>query len=180
RAPFRLAEGADEATLAAAFDAFCDVADVPAPRLSIDRLGPFFALVARDHPPLMDLATKAVRHFEELRAPLTPADRARRNPDALDERGRELLNTYGYPHVMERFTFHMTLSGKVADSDAASVRTAAEDHFSGVIGEPQRLVLAIFRERESGSPFEVMRLTPSARAQPAVAAAPFAARDRTP
>jgi putative phosphonate metabolism protein len=120
KAPLRLREGANEALLRQR------LADVAA-RLRALPLGPlapvwmdgFIALVPqRCDPALTALAAECVTGLDALRAPLTAQDLARRNPQALDERGRQLLAEYGYPHVLERFRFHMTLTGPV-DGDTA-------------------------------------------------------------
>jgi len=53
-----------------------------------------------------------VTRFEQFRAPLTEADVQRRNPDSLTESQRQNMYQYGYPHVLNDFNFHMTLSGQ--------------------------------------------------------------------
>jgi hypothetical protein len=52
---------------------------------------------------------------------LTPPELARRRPDTLDARGLELLARYGYPHVLERFRLHFSLSGPVDTATAQRV-----------------------------------------------------------
>lgn len=155
KAPFRLRSGASEDDLLAAFRAHIAAhppVDVP---LHVARLSRFVALRSDDGAPAR-LAEAAVRAFEPLRAPLTGAERARRRPDALDQRGRELLDDWGYPHVFERFVFHMTLSGPMEADDTERVLAAARAHFGAVLGEPQRLVHAVFREAAEGEPFTVI------------------------
>ncbi|MBK9441889.1 MAG: DUF1045 domain-containing protein [Comamonadaceae bacterium] len=51
--------------------------------------------------------------LDDLRAPLSELDLARRQRGLLDARGLALLQRYGYPHVLERFRFHLTLTGPV-------------------------------------------------------------------
>ena len=45
------------------------------------------------------------------------AELARRNPDRLPPKQRVLLSRWGYPHVMEAFRFHMTLTDRLHRDD---------------------------------------------------------------
>lgn len=40
----------------------------------------------------------------------------RRRIDPADARATALFERYGYPHVLERFRFHMTLTGPLEDA----------------------------------------------------------------
>lgn len=153
RAPFRLAEGIDEGALLEAFARYAPPATL-CPQLSVARLSRFLAFRS-DDAALGDAAKAAVEAFEPFRAPLTAEDRARRNPDRLDARGLHLLERWGYPHVMERFVFHMTLSGPLGE-EIDAVETAAKAHFGALDGAAHPLVHAIYREREAGGPFEII------------------------
>jgi hypothetical protein len=73
-----------------------------------------------------ELAAAAVVDLDRLRAPLGAADLARRRPETLDPRGRELLQAYGYPQVLERFRFHLTLASVDDPVHAQAIRAAAE------------------------------------------------------
>lgn len=55
-------------------------------------------------------AAETVTLFDAFRAPLAPADLARRPPEQLPPRQRALQQRWGYPWVFEAFRFHMTLS----------------------------------------------------------------------
>jgi hypothetical protein len=154
-APFAPREGTDLVDVARSFARFCAEAPPLSARLGLVALGDFLALGVTDHTPLARLAERAVRHFDDLRAPLTAEDRARRGLDAMDPRGRELTERWGYPYVMERFRFHMTLTGPVAAGDMPAVRAAAEAHFAALLARPHPLVLALFVEDRAGGPFRV-------------------------
>ncbi|MEM6848960.1 MAG: DUF1045 domain-containing protein [Pseudomonadota bacterium] len=165
RSPFRLREGATEGALIAAFDAFvAHEAPIPA-KLNVAQLSRFIALVAPDQDVIAAAAIRALAAFEPLRAPLSASDRARRRPDQLDIRGLELLNTWGYPLVEERFTFHMTLSGPLEGGHVDPVMVRARSHFAQTISEPADLVFALFREDEEGGPFHVIAAAPHNRAE---------------
>jgi len=156
RAPFRLANGVTEEDLTAAFAAFAETHQPIAAHLAVGRLAHFLALVAEDHAPLAAAAEEALNAFDRLRAPLTQEERARRRPEALDERGRELLDRWGYPHVMERFTFHMTLTGPMEADDTVAVDDAARAFFASLLSRPHTLVHALFREDVPGGPFHAI------------------------
>jgi hypothetical protein len=85
---------------------------------------------------LQDLAAEVVRALDPYRAALSPAEIARRRPELLTTRQRELLGIYGYPYVMEQFQFHLTLSGALAADQTAQAMAAAQSHFAGVVPQP--------------------------------------------
>lgn len=129
KAPFRLAPGQDEAGLDRAITALAArLAPVDLPGLTLSRLGRFLALVPEaPSPALQDLAARCVRDLDPFRAPLTPEEIARRRPDRLTERQRALLDRWGYPHVLEEFRFHMTLTGPLEPVEAEPVQALLAD-----------------------------------------------------
>jgi putative phosphonate metabolism protein len=115
KAPFSLAEGATEADLIQAGRAFAAVPR-PIPRIApvLDQIDRFIAVIPSSRSTeLEQLAADCVRAFDSFRAPLTEADRARRNPAALSPRQRDYFDRWGYPYVMDEFRFHMTLTGSL-------------------------------------------------------------------
>ncbi|MFW8745910.1 DUF1045 domain-containing protein, partial [Mesorhizobium japonicum] len=99
KAPFRLADGRSLAELDDMVRAFARTHDALAiPRLALARLGGFFALVPGGHSAaLHELADAIVTGFDHFRAPATAEELARRRPDELPPRQRELLLAWGYP-----------------------------------------------------------------------------------
>ncbi len=86
--------------------------------LAPELVGGFCALLlpgGRSEMQVRALAGTVVDSFEHLRAPLSDADRQRRQPSRLSEREREHLERYGYPYVHDTFRFHMTLSSSLQD-----------------------------------------------------------------
>lgn len=138
--PFRLADGTSPDDLA---EAVADLAQrlrpVQLPGLKVVLLEGFLALVPGHDQALTKLAAKVVEGLEGFRAPLTPAEIAKRRPETLTLRQREFLAIYGYPYVMEEFQFHLTLSGRLGALDAPALQKAALAHFAGLIPEPFRL-----------------------------------------
>ena len=98
---------------------------------------------------LLDLGAAVVDGTDFLRAPLTEAEFARRRPDRLSPRQRELLDRWGYPHVMEEFRFHLTLTDRL--DLPGPVRQALEDHFAPVLPRPFLIEdLCLFGEDAAG------------------------------
>jgi putative phosphonate metabolism protein len=157
KAPFRLRDGATRDDLHAALQSLA----AKRRAVALGQLAPiamdgFVALVpAADNPPLQALAAACVTELDALRAPPTPAERERRRLDPADSRGAELFERYGYPHVLERFRFHMTLTGPVEPALARQLvaqlaRPAAQ------LNAQQPLVLdrlCLFVEPAQGEPF---------------------------
>lgn len=153
RAPFRLAEGVDEAMLYAACDALgARLRHVAMPRLALEHLDGFLALTPEgDTGPILALGAEVVRATDPLRSTLTPAEVARRRPDSLSPRQRDLLMRWGYPYVMEEFRFHLTLTGPLAPEEAPAVREAAAAWLAPVLPQPFILgSLCLFGEDGAG------------------------------
>ncbi|MBE3637507.1 DUF1045 domain-containing protein [Mangrovicoccus algicola] len=125
--PFRLAAGRSARELSIAFHDFCARQQpVMLERLELTRLGGFLALTPPgDTGALARLAAAAVRDLDGFRAPAPEAELARRRGAGLSPRQEENLARWGYPHVMEEFRFHMTLSGRIADAQQRARLQAA-------------------------------------------------------
>ncbi|MDI3337881.1 DUF1045 domain-containing protein [Defluviimonas aestuarii] len=149
--PFRL-KGADaDALNTAVSDLAATLAPVTAGGLSVARIGRFLALVP-DEPVegIAALAARIIDAFEPFRAPLTAAEYARRCPDSLTTRQRALLDTYGYPYVLEEFRFHLTLTGPVT-GDLAEIESTARAWFGPHLSGPFRIEdICLFGEDEAG------------------------------
>lgn len=116
KAPFRLAAGESRNSLE---NAVADVASSSAPfllpPLQVTALGGFLALCLSElSAGMAALADHCVIALDRLRAPLSAAERAKRNPERLTDRQRDHLDRWGYPYVREDFLFHMTLTGNLA------------------------------------------------------------------
>jgi len=122
--PFRLTDGQDEAGLRDAFARFCAQArPVLLDSLTVTALGRFLALMPEgDTTALAALAAETVRAFEPFRAPLSAAELARRRSGGLSPDQEARLMEWGYPHVMEGFRFHITLTGKRPKSELPVLR----------------------------------------------------------
>jgi putative phosphonate metabolism protein len=151
--PFRLAEGFGLADLQAACTTLAgQLPPVVMPGLRFLDLDGFLALVPQgDTAALSALAAEVVARLDHLRAPLTEAEIARRRPERLTQRQRSLLDQYGYPHVMEEFQFHLTLTGRLSPQDHATLRPVAQAHFAPHLPQPFGMDdLCLFGEAEDG------------------------------
>jgi len=158
KAPFHLAEKQTEEALCDALAHYADTLDpIRLDSLVPARIDGFLALVpGAPSPELQDFAGDVVRHFDRFRAPLSDAEIARRNPDALKPQEFRNLCQWGYPYVFESFRFHMTLTGRVDAVDLPRVRAAVDEHFAPVLAGPAFVdALALFVEPEPGAPFVV-------------------------
>lgn len=165
KAPFRLAEGVDETALGASLVHFAKtqapvalgpwaIRPIPASRDG----HAFLAMVPASPPaPLATLEGRIVNHFDALRAPLTDAEIARRNPDRLSERQRSYLKAHGYPYVLEEFRFHMTLSGAIEHAAAIGERLSARASEFGVAPTITIDRLGLFKQ-EDGGRFSVLEV----------------------
>ena len=158
KAPFALADGVAEADLVAALDAFAASAEpVLLPAVGARQLQGFFALMPTERNSALDaLAADIVTTFDRFRAPMSDADIARRNPDALTPSQLRHLHQWGYPYVLDEFRFHMTLSGRVAGADAARIARALDAHFGAILSDPLEIAsIALSVEPEPGAPFTI-------------------------
>ncbi|MEO3386771.1 DUF1045 domain-containing protein [Mesorhizobium sp. CAU 1741] len=157
-APFTLAEAESERELIGALDVFCETMQpLSLPRLILRRLDGFFALMPEvQGPDLGGLARDVVIAFHRFRAPLAESEKARRGAAHLTPSQLRNLMRWGYPYLFEDFRFHMTLTGRVDEADAARVQSAIEDHFGPLLEEEVEIAsLALFLEHEPGAPFVV-------------------------
>jgi putative phosphonate metabolism protein len=167
KAPMWLADGKTEAELLAACAEFAAMPrPIPMIKPVVSAIGDFIAITPSQRSlELEQLATDAVEHFDSLRAPLTPQDRARRNPERLTPRQRDYLDRWGYPYVMEEFRFHMTLTGRLPAERRETVLTILRQRFAAL--ELTTLAvdrIALFRQDNANARFQIVQqylLTPA-------------------
>lgn len=151
--PFRLIADSDRTTLHTAIAALAGrLRPIEFPALQFLAMDGFLALVPVGQTAVLtDLAAQVVANLDAFRAPLTPAEIARRRPDRLTARQSDLLGQWGYPYVMEEFRFHLTLSGNLAAANLAALRPMAEMHFAPHLPQPFRIAaLCLFGQGVDG------------------------------
>jgi putative phosphonate metabolism protein len=154
--PFALAPGCTQTALLRALETFAaGVAAFDAPALRLAEIGRFLALVpSAECRELTALAERAVRAFEPFRAPLSGAEHARREATSLDPRERELLAEWGYPYVLDRWRFHLTLTGRLEAFERDAVKAALASVVAPLESEPLRIdALALFMQPASDAAF---------------------------
>jgi putative phosphonate metabolism protein len=159
KAPFSLAPGKTYAELFAACAAFAATPrTIPVIKPVVGSISGFIAVIPAEPPPeLIELAADCVREFDGFRAPLTEADRARRNPAQLTATQREHLDRWGYPYVMEEFRFHMTLTGRLGRERREPILAMLKARFAAL--ELATLAIdriAIFRQESAASRFRIV------------------------
>jgi putative phosphonate metabolism protein len=155
KAPFRLADGADEAALHQAMAAFAAQRrpfDLP---LALHDLHGFLALrPARPSAALDELAADCVRGFDHFRAALNAEERRKRLAVPLTDRQKHQVDDWGYPYVFEDFRFHMTLTRRLAEDEQAGIRALLDPILGPVLGAPATVgSLCLFSQADARTPF---------------------------
>jgi putative phosphonate metabolism protein len=159
KAPFELAAGQSETELLAAASDFARThSPVVIERLIVSEIGNFIALVEPTPCHVLNaLAADCVRAFEPFRAPLSDADRARRQINSLDARKRDNLDRWGYHLVFDDFRFHMTLTGRLDDGPRGELLTALTALYAKIDPRPVAIdAIAIYRQPHRAARFEVV------------------------
>lgn len=163
KAPFRLGERIDLDVLDGAIAALAEkTAPVVAPRLRVKAELGFVALQpAASSPALNALAAACVTSLDLLRAPLTGAELAKRRRAGLDMIEDANLRNWGYPYVLDRFRFHITLSSGLAKREAAAVAAVLDTLFEPVLEPAFRIdELCLFGDPGDGRPFRILKRYP--------------------
>ena len=162
KAPFAPAPGLEADALLGDVEAFANGRKPCHVRLVVGELDGFLALVpAAPSPELNHLAADCVREFDRFRAPLTDAERARRRPELLSEQERDHFERWGYPYVLDRFRFHMTLTGPLDEPERGMVKTVLEHVFAPLLTQPLAVdQLALFTQTHRVAPFRVVARFP--------------------
>lgn len=153
KAPFKLAEGCTEIQLKQALTAFANQHKcIELGALQVHAIGSFLALLPSGALHVLnDFAFSVVKEFDAMRAPLSSDDFARRRPDRLSARQRELLECWGYPLVDKEFQFHLTLSGRLSAERLDAMVTRAQEWFSEELVQPFLIEdLCLFGEADDG------------------------------
>jgi len=163
KAPFHLAAGKTEYDLRQAVRAFgkrgAAIAEL---NLAAKLSGDYVMLgLPESDPRVQVLAAACVTEFDGFRAPLTDEERARRGA-SLTEAQKENLERWGYPHVFDDFTFHLTLAGPLPKERADDALTALSAAYSQAVKDEKFAIrsIALFAEEESGAGFRLMLRVP--------------------
>jgi putative phosphonate metabolism protein len=159
KAPLSLATGRTEAELVSACEAFAAAPRaIPVIRPVVGSISGFIAVIPTESPPeLIRLAADCVSAFDSFRAPLTAAERARRNPSRLTPVQCEHLDRWGYPYVFDDFRFHMTLTGRLPAERHEPVLAMLRDRFSAIGLDTLAIdSIALFRQDDANARFRIV------------------------
>ena len=147
RPPMRLATGWDE-FITAADGVASRTAEFDLPPLRVSVLDGFLALcLSAPSRKLHDLADACVRATDAHRLRPDAAELAKRRKGGLSVDQERLLLEWGYPHVMEHWRFHMTLSRRLTEGEVAVVLPAARRHFAPALSVQRRVCeVAVFTQ----------------------------------
>ena len=153
RPPMRLAAGW-EAFIGAAAALAARIAPFGLPRLEVADLDGFLALrETAACPALHRLADACVRVTDPHRLRPEAAELARRRGAGLSPEEDALLLRWGYPHVMQRWRFHMTLTRRLDAVEMARYRPAAERHFAQALATRRSVCeVAVFTQAAAPGP----------------------------
>jgi hypothetical protein len=159
KAPFTLADGVTLLDVQAMLQRLCCTLNVcTVVPLKVALMGDFLALVPEGDPVDLRVVVDAcVQGLHPLAAPLSPAELTRRRGAGLSPRQDELLLRWGYPHVLEQFRFHFSLTGSLAhvpDTTRLALAQAAQDWFRVDTEAPLHLdAVSLFEEPSPGADF---------------------------
>lgn len=162
RAPFALTSGVDLLALRTGLRTICqDLHPFDIPPLQVVQLGNFLALVPGDGDVVADIdavARACVIGLQPYAAPPGADELARRRADGLSLEEDALLTRWGYPYVMQRFRFHLSLTGPLREtptSAAHALRDAAMELF-GALGPCRFESVALFAQPADGADFVLL------------------------
>ncbi|MCR6476807.1 DUF1045 domain-containing protein [Variovorax sp. ZS18.2.2] len=159
-APFTLLPQIEEPTLREGLQTLCSAwepFDMPA--LEVALLDDFLALVpAQPSPALHAVAAACVTGLRAFAEPLSPGELQRRRAAGLTPEEDALLVRWGYPFVLDRFRFHLSLTGSLRDTAPPAVealRAAARQHFAPLLASPPLRfeAISLFAEPAPGTDF---------------------------
>jgi putative phosphonate metabolism protein len=127
------------------------------PPLAVQDLHGFLALrEAAPCPPLHALADACVEALDPCRAPPEEQELARRRKTGLTPRQEALLLRWGYPHVLEEWQFHVTLTRRLTPAERAVVQPAVTAWLGDAPARPRRVgSICLFTQAAPGAPFRI-------------------------
>jgi len=161
KAPFHLTPSESETDLKAAFAHLCGaLSPVTLDGLEQQNIGRFCALTIKGQDgAIKHLAATTVRALDRFRAPLSNEDRTRRLKARLSPEQIENVHKWGYPHVMEQFQFHVTLTGPLKAAQADDIQRALARIFTPLLPRPFEIAhLTLAGQRADGFFEQILRL----------------------
>ncbi|OED46480.1 phosphonate metabolism protein [Rhodobacteraceae bacterium (ex Bugula neritina AB1)] len=151
--PMRLADGQAQSGLEDACAALAaTLGPVALDGLQLARFGRFLALrPAGDQTALKTLAAACVTELDQFRAPAPKAELDRRRTIGLTPQQEANLTRWGYPHVLDQFRFHITLTGRLPKPELPAVEEILNTHLVPLLPAPFEIRdLALVGEADDG------------------------------
>ena len=157
KAPMALAPGATAADLHGAVAELATTFRPFAFGIELASLGGFLALVPAAVPaPLSALEAACVMGLDHLRAPLSQGELEQRRRSGLTREEDEHLQRWGYPYVLDRFRFHLTLTGRLGEPEHELLYLDLAARTEPFTAAPLLIDgLAVFEQPDRASPFVV-------------------------
>jgi hypothetical protein len=157
--PMFLAQGTtQDGLLRAAHEIAERLGPVELDGLQVARIGRFIALTGVGNPTALNtMAATVVETLDLFRAPPSPEELIRRRKSRLTHTRDDNLTRWGYPHVMDDYRFHITLTGPLKDPEGAMPHVAT--HFEPALPAPFMISdLALVGEDAEGMFHTIARL----------------------
>ncbi len=154
--PFRLKPAVSPVALASTVQTLANQHEsFSAGPLELKLLDGFLALVlAEESVALSHLASDCVQRLDDFRSPPSEAELRKRRAAGLTADQDALLQRWGYPYVLDEFRFHMTLTSRLSEDEAATMTSLAAQHFAAVLDRSFQVdAITIMVETEEGAPF---------------------------
>jgi putative phosphonate metabolism protein len=158
KAPFRMKESVSFASFESALRNLANQHEsFQAGQLELRIIDGFLALVPEgESVALSHLAADCVQHLDDFRIPPGEAELRKRRSSGLTDTQDALLQRWGYPYVFEEFQFHITLTSRLSDEEAAWILPIAQTHFAPVLGHNLSVdAVSLLVEPDDGEDFVV-------------------------
>jgi hypothetical protein len=151
RPPMRLATGWED-FLASLRHLAAGMSPFALPPLQVVDMAGFLALRERAPcPALHALADACVQATDMHRMAPTESELAKRRSAGLSAEEEALLLRWGYPHVLQHWRFHMTLSRRLSQREMTHIRPLAEAHFAAAAAMVRQVEeVAVFTQVDGG------------------------------
>jgi ribose 1,5-bisphosphokinase len=169
KAPFHLKGATQVDKLLAGVEQFAKTqASFLLPPLTVALLKDFLAIVPSETShQINEIALRCVTEFDVYRQPLTSSQIAQRRQQKLSPRQDALLLQWGYPHVLDCYEFHLTLTDSLSNVNpdfGSRIRTAAERLFSDKLTSQVPFdAISVFEEPQPGADFRLILRAPFGR-----------------
>jgi hypothetical protein len=103
-------------------------------------IGGFLALIPEESLDQIDrLARNCVTFFDSYRAPFNSKELEKRQKRTLSITQQKLVAKWGSPYVFDEFQFHITLTGRVSQSEADHILKTLQPDLEPILNNPLKI-----------------------------------------